>query len=228
MTKQIRIAFLGINDAGKRIYDWLVSRGEEVMLLITTKEELQLIEQKKPDIIVSCGFRYKVPASILQVPPLGCVNIHSSYLPFNRGANPNVWSIIENTPAGATIHFMDDKFDTGPIIARRKVGVSLSDNAKDLYKKLEDAQVELFEETWTQIKQQKIKPIKQKKEAGTTHTHKDFKEMCQIELNKRYTGRELVNRLRALTFPPYDNAYLIEKGKKFYLRLEIYPAKDKK
>lgn len=225
--EKIKIAFLGINSAGQRIYDWLVGRGEEPSCLLTEKEELKLIEQVKPDIIISCGFRYIVPADIRRIPPKGCVNIHSSYLPYNRGAHPNVWSIIENTPAGVSIHFMDDGIDTGPIIARRKIDVSFSDNARDLYKKLEDAQFELFGETWDQIKQGSINLIKQEKGEGTFHTVKDFEKLCQIELDKQYTGRELLNRLRALTFPPYDNAYVIVNGKKFYLRLEIYSQKGR-
>jgi methionyl-tRNA formyltransferase len=224
--EKIKIAFLGINDAGKRIYDWLVGKGEEVLCLLTEKEELKLIEQIKPDIIISCGFRYVAPANIRRIPLRGCVNIHSSYLPYNRGANPNVWSIIENTPAGVSIHFMDDGIDTGPIIARRKIDVSFSDNAKDVYKKLEDAQVELFGDIWEQIKQGSIYPIEQKKGEGTFHTVKDFKELCQMELGKQYTGRELLNRLRALTFPPYDNTYVIVNGKKYYLRLEIYSEEE--
>jgi len=224
---KIKIAFLGINDAGRRIYDLLVDRGEEVLCLLTEKEELKLIEQMKPDIVISCGFRYVVPANIRRIPPRGCINIHSSYLPYNRGANPNVWSIIENTPAGVSIHFMDDGIDTGAIIVRRRIDVSFSDNAKDVYKKLEDAQIGLFGEMWEQIKQGSINPIKQEKGEGTFHMVKDFEELCQIELDKQYTGRELLNRLRALTFSPYDNAYVIISGKKFYLRLEIYSGKER-
>lgn len=223
---KVRIAFLGINDAGRRIHDWLVSRGEDVLCLLTEKEELKLIEPMKPDIIVSCGFRHIVPSDIRHIPPGGCINIHSSYLPYNRGANPNVWSIIENTPAGVCVHFMDDGVDTGPIIARREVKVSFSDNAKDLYRKLEDAQVELFQEVWEQLKQGTVKSVTQSKDEGTLHAVKDFKEICQIELDKQYTARDLLNRLRALTFPPYDNAYVIVDGEKFYLRLEVYPEKS--
>ena len=48
------------------------------------------------------------------------INLHLSYLPFNRGKNPNVWSIIESTPCGATIHKIDEKIDTGKIYVRKK------------------------------------------------------------------------------------------------------------
>ena len=224
--ERIKIAFLGINNAGKRIYDWLIGRGEEVICLLTEKEELTFIEQMKPDIIISCGFRHIVPAKIRKIPPMGCINIHSSYLPYNKGAHPNVWSIVENTPAGASIHFMDNHVDTGPIIARRIIEVRFSDNAKDVYEKLEDVQVELFGEIWDQIKHGKIETTKQEKSEGTSHAVKDFDELCQIELDKHYNARELLNRLRALTFPPYNNAYVIVDGEKFYLRLEIYSEKE--
>lgn len=224
--EKIKIAFLGINNAGKRIYDWLASRGEEILCLLTEAEELKSIEEIKPDILISCGFRHIVPANIRRIPPRGCINIHSSYLPYNRGANPNVWSIIDGTPAGVSIHYMDEGIDTGPIIARRVIETTFSDNAKDVYGKLEDAQVELFTQTWEQIKQGSINPIKQNKDEGTVHKVKDFEKLCQVELDKQYTGRELLNRLRALTFPPYHNAYVIINGERFYLRLEIYSEKE--
>jgi len=224
--EKIKIAFLGINNAGKRIYDWLASRSEEILCLLTEAQELKLIEKIKPDILVSCGFRHVVPANIRRIPPRGCINIHSSYLPYNKGANPNVWSIIESTPAGVSIHYMDDGIDTGEIIARRMVETAFSDNAKDVYEKLEDGQVELFIEMWDQIKQGSINPIPQKKDEGAFHNVADFEKVCQIELDKQYTGRELLNRLRALTFPPYHNAYVIVNGEKFYLRLEIYSEKE--
>jgi len=223
--EKTRIVFLGINEAGRRIHDWLV-RHEEVIRLITRKEELDTIEQAKPDMLISCGFRFKVPSDLLQLPPKGCINIHSSYLPFNRGANPNVWSIVEGSPAGVTIHLMDDNYDTGAIIARQKIKIDYSDNAKDVYERLEDAQYDLFIKMWGKIKAGSYSVIEQEKEEGTLHTIQDFKELCRIDLDKKYTGRELLNRLRALTFFPYDNAYVVVNGKKYYLRLEVYTVKQ--
>lgn len=223
MASRLRIVFLGMNDAGRRIYDWLIDHGENVLCLITHKSQFELIKELKPDMIISCGFRYIVPKEILVIPPKGCINIHSGYLPYNRGANPNVWSIVEGTPAGVTIHYMDEGVDTGPIIAQREIEVSFSDTAKDLYSKLGDAEFELFKQIWSKIKTGNIEPAPQRRMEGTCHKLKDFRKLCKIHLDETCTMRELLNRLRALTFPPYHNAFVEVNDERFYLRLEIYP-----
>ena len=49
------------------------------------------------------------------------VNLHISYLPWNRGAHPNFWSFFDATPTGVSIHLIDKGIDTGPIIVQKKV-----------------------------------------------------------------------------------------------------------
>jgi len=226
-NNKINIVFLGVNNAGQKIYNWLLENNENVVALLTSKNQLDLIKKLKPDMVISCGFRYIVPQEYLEIPPLGCINIHSSYLPYNRGANPNIWSIIENTPAGATIHFMDKGIDTGDIIARRNVEIQFSDNAADLYDKLEKAQFNLFVENWKKIKKRDFTTISQSLKEGTSHKVKDFIKLCEINLNETRNVREIINQFRALTFPPYDNAYVEIDGQRYYVKIEIYKEKDK-
>ena len=149
MLSDVEVIFLGINDAGMRIYDWLCDQDNIFMhSILTTKDQLRIIKNVEPDYIISCGYQHIVPESILTIPTKGCLNLHPAYLPYNRGANPNVWSIIEGTPAGVTLHYMDPGIDTGDIVARRKVETAFSDSGKDLHKRLEDAQLELFQDVW--------------------------------------------------------------------------------
>ena len=63
------------------------------------------------------------------------INLHLSYLPYNRGKNPNVWSIVENTPAGVTLHEIDKGIDTGKIIFRKKIVPEAIDTGKSLWEK---------------------------------------------------------------------------------------------
>ena len=53
----------------------------------------------------------------------GCpiINLHLSYLPFNRGAHPNFWSFYENTPSGVSIHLIDAGIDSGPILFQKEI-----------------------------------------------------------------------------------------------------------
>ena len=222
MSNVVEVVFLGINDAGMRVYEWLCDRDDVfVHSLLTTKEQLGAIRDIEPDYVVSCGCRHIVPEEILDIPSEGCLNLHSSYLPYNRGANPNVWSIVDDTPAGVTIHWMDSGVDTGDIIAREKVSVEFSDTGKDLYERLEDAQVELFQDVWPDILSGQVDEVSQSKEAGTSHQASEFNELCQLDPDEEVRVKDFLNRLRALTFPPYDNAEIEIDGETYYVEVDI-------
>ncbi|MFA9518180.1 formyltransferase family protein [Halopenitus sp. H-Gu1] len=222
MTDDIEIVFLGVNDAGMRVYNWLCERTNVfVRALLTTEEQLTLIEDTEPDLVVSCGFRHIVPEQILDIPEMGCLNLHPAYLPYNRGANPNVWSIVEDTPAGVTLHYMDPTLDTGDIVARREVEKHFSDTGKDLHQRLEDAQFELFKQTWPSVAAGNVSTIEQEDGDGTYHRTSDFEELCELDADETVRTRELLDRLRALTFPPYDNARIEVNGDTYYVDIDV-------
>ncbi len=164
---------------------------------------------------------YILRPDVLQLFPAGCVNVHPAYLPYNRGRNPNVWSIVECTPAGATLHYLDEGVDTGDIIARRRVEVTPFDTGGTLYGRLEDACTALFRATWLSIKQGTAPRQRQDGEAATAHRGRDVEAIDRIELDRRYTARELIDVLRARTFSPYPGAYFEADGERVYLRLQL-------
>jgi methionyl-tRNA formyltransferase len=79
------------------------------------------------------------------------INLHISLLPYNRGADPTLWSVLEDTPAGVTIHYIDEGVDTGDVIAQRPVELTGDDTLATAYAKLQHAMVELFREQWPAI-----------------------------------------------------------------------------
>lgn len=227
MGVTLDLVFLGFNDAGKEIYDWLVEQEEvNVKALLTTKEQLKLVKEIEPDLAVSVGYRHIVPKEIIQIPERGILNLHPSYLPYGRGANPNVWSIVDEDPAGITFHFMDESLDTGEIIAQERVDKNFSDTGKDLHKRLEEAQVKLFKETWPDIVDNPIETESQERDEGTYHKSAEFDEICELDLDKEYKVEEFLNILRALTFPPYKNAYVEKNGEKYYIEIDIEKAEE--
>ena len=60
------------------------------------------------------------------------INLHISYLPYNRGAHPNFWSFVENTPSGVSIHQVDSGIDTGKIVIQKQINFNLLKNKKKL------------------------------------------------------------------------------------------------
>ena len=73
------------------------------------------------DFIVSYGYRHKIVEPYLSKYRDRMINIHISILPWNRGADPNLWSWYDDTPKGVSIHFIDSGFDTGPVIGQMNV-----------------------------------------------------------------------------------------------------------
>jgi methionyl-tRNA formyltransferase len=99
---------------------------------------------------VSHGYRLIVRRPVLDALPI--VNLHIAYLPYNRGADPTLWSVLEGTPAGVTIHYMDEGVDTGDVIAQREVALADDDTLATAYTKLQDAIAALFREHWPAIR----------------------------------------------------------------------------
>lgn len=222
MLSDVEVIFLGINDAGMRVYDWLCDQDNIFMhSILTTKDQLRIIKNVEPDYIISCGYQHIVPESILTIPTKGCLNLHPAYLPYNRGANPNVWSIIEGTPAGVTLHYMDPGIDTGDIVARRKVETAFSDSGKDLHKRLEDAQLELFQDVWSDILSDNISVVEQDENQGTYHQTSEFETLCELNPDEEVRVKEFLDRLRALTFPPYNNAKIEIDDETYYVEVDI-------
>lgn len=198
-------------------------------MYIQTDETINRIRELKPDMALSIFFDYILPNKFIHIFPKGVINLHPAYLPFNRGQYPNVWSIIDETPSGVTLHYIDDeKIDAGDIISQREVSIEPIDTGMTLYRKLELASVAIFRDTWTAIKNGDTFRKSQNVYGGTYHRTRDVEKVDKISLDKKYTGKELINILRAKTFPPYNGAYFEEDGKRVYMRLELVYDNDKK
>jgi methionyl-tRNA formyltransferase len=118
---------------------------------------------KKSDFILSFGFRKIISANIIKKLKKPIFNIHLSYLPFNRGAHPNFWSFIENTPAGVSIHKIDKGIDTGNVILRKKIYFNTSLNKFSTFKKTYNLLFleaeKLFKKNFNKIYNKKYKKI---------------------------------------------------------------------
>ena len=117
VTEEV-ILFLGSIDSP--LFEWLQSNGESV-IQISEKVTPEFITSNKISFLVSYGYRHILRKNILELLPNRAVNLHISYLPWNKGADPNFWSFVEDTPKGCTIHYLDEGVDTGDIIAQKEI-----------------------------------------------------------------------------------------------------------
>jgi len=221
VSKRLKVVFLGLNDIGKKVLDYLKSIDQDDIFLITEKDQLVKIKSVLPDIILSVGFRSIVPKEYISIPRLGAINFHKSLLPLHRGANPVFWTILGQTKAGVTIHYMDENIDTGDIIKQREVGYSFNDTAASLYRRLENVQLELFKDTWPDIRSDQIEPYPQEGESSY-HIIENFKALRRINFeNNSFEVINFINYLKAMTFPPFNNAFIEINNEKYYIELNI-------
>ncbi|MEM7784879.1 MAG: formyltransferase family protein [Planctomycetota bacterium] len=103
--------------------------------------------------LVSYGYRHIIGTEVLDLFPSRAINLHISFLPWNRGADPNFWSFIEDTPKGVTIHYLDEGVDTGDIICQQELQFeSEGETLASTYQKLHATIQELFRSNWDEIK----------------------------------------------------------------------------
>jgi UDP-2,4-diacetamido-2,4,6-trideoxy-beta-L-altropyranose hydrolase len=171
MKMPIRILFLG-GHMSRQLADWLESRGETV-LYTEEKTDPETAGKFDPDLVISYNHRHIVKRDLLSIPKKGAINLHISYLPWNRGAHPNVWSFIDNTPKGVTIHYMDEGIDTGDILFQREVSIDeTKETLKSSYGILHAEIQNLFKTHWPDIKSGEFQPRAQI-HSGTIHYRKD-------------------------------------------------------
>jgi len=242
---------MGNNWLGLNVLKWLKSKKENIVGLIIhpplkqkyTEEIIEVaklspdqilsanqmeenntikkIKEINADIGISVLFDYILKTNFIRLFKKGVINLHPSYLPYNRGQYPNVWSIIEGTPSGVSLHYIDENIDTGDIIAQKKVPIEPVDTGETLYKKLEQASLDLFIDTWPKVESGNNRRVKQQLTSGTYHRRLNSNTIDHIDLNKKYRAEDLINILRARTFKPYKGAYFIKERKRIYMRLNL-------
>jgi methionyl-tRNA formyltransferase len=188
-------------------------------------KELSVLEQirkLKAGIAVSVLFAYILNNDFISLFPQGAINLHPALLPYNRGGFPNIWSIVDKTPAGVTLHYIDQGIDTGDLIAQKEVPVAITDTGASLYRKLEAEGLELFKANWPSIRAGTNSRRPQPAGVGSYHRARDVEQIDEIKLQESYRADDLLNVIRARTFPPHPGAYFTHEGRKIYLRLELY------
>ncbi len=135
--------------------------------------DISLLDRFEIQFAVSHGYRHMIPSSVLRKLPDRIINLHISFLPWNKGADPNLWSFLEDTPKGVTIHFVDEGLDTGDIIAQRQVFFHSPDETlATTYQKLQAEMIRLFQEMWPLIKVGR-NPRQKQTPGGTFHRSSD-------------------------------------------------------
>lgn len=164
--------FLYHNDIALTLAKRLEQCGHEVVLW-PRRIEKEDLQQILPERIISYTYRYIITKEIIQWVQKPILNLHISYLPWNRGADPNFWSFVENSPKGVTIHEVDEGIDSGKILLQKRVSFEEKKETFDSsYQKLNELIVELFMENSTALLEGSIQGVRSQ-EQGSYHRKQD-------------------------------------------------------
>ncbi len=189
---------------------------------------IEELKSLKADVQVVVAFRM-LPEMVWNMPPLGTINLHASFLPQYRGAAPINWAIINGEKqTGVTTFKLKQEIDTGNILLQRKIEIDENETAGTLHDKMMETGAELLLQTINDMEKGGIEevvqpdilqPIPCKSDltpATLRQAPKIFTDTCEIKWNKRV--EEVYNLIRGLS--PYPTAFTFLNGKK----LKIFKA----
>lgn len=201
-----------------------VEAGLPVFQPTTFKDDavVQELRALKPDLIAVVAYGKILPQSVLDIPKLGCINIHASILPQLRGSGPVQWAILNGMDeTGVTAMYMSAQLDAGDIIEIRKTPIDPFENAQSLLDRLAQIGGELLCDTIQAVENGSAVRTPQEHEKAT-HAPMLTKELCPIDWTR--SARQIIDHVRGLD--PWPVATTLLDGKRF----KIYAVRptDKK
>lgn len=181
-------------------------------------EFINEIKKLQPDVICVVAYGKILPQELLDIPKLGCINVHGSLLPKYRGAAPIQWSVLNgDKTTGITTMYMDVGIDTGDMILKQEVEIGDNETTGELWKRLSEIGGNLLVKTLDLI--EKGKAPREKQGENYTLAPMLSKEMAKIDWENT-TAIEIKNLVRGLN--PIMGAYSFLKGKKIkFWKVEV-------
>ena len=183
-----------------------------------------ILLNEKPDMIVVVAYGKLLPKYVIDYPKYGCINVHGSLLPKYRGAAPMQWALIDGEEeTGVTTMYMDTGLDTGDMLLKSVLKLSMEDDFGVVHDKLAVMGADLLTETIDKIESATIERTPQG-ETTTHYAHMITKEMTYINWND--DALKIANLIRGLTPVPKASAVINGKNFKILKALPVYNKKD--
>ena len=174
------------------------------------EEFISEIKELNPDVICVVAYGKILPKEILEIPKLGCINVHASLLPKYRGAAPIQWAVLNgDKTTGITTMYMDEGMDTGDMILKEEVTIGEDETTGELWDRLSKLGGELLVKTLKNIENGTVTRTKQEGEFSMAPMLS--KEMAKINWEEQ-TAEQIKNLVRGLN--PIMGAYTFLNGKK--------------
>ena len=209
------------------VKEFAKEKGLEIYQPEKVKKNIEFIEELKklnPDIICVVAYGKILPKEVLEIPKLGCINVHGSLLPKYRGASPIQWAVLNgDKETGITTMYMDEGMDTGDMILKEKVTIGEDEATGELWNRLSKIGGELLVKTLKEI--EKGSAPREKQGDNFTVAPMLDKKMAKIDWENK-SAREIKNLVRGLN--PIMGAYSFLNGKKIkFWKVAIATNKEK-
>jgi methionyl-tRNA formyltransferase len=204
--RSLRVAMPPVKEAALRM-GLAVHQPEKVR----RPEVVEQLRAMAPQTMVVVGYGQIIPQAILDIPPLGIVNVHASLLPKYRGAAPVQWAIARGeTRTGVTTMRINQGLDTGDVLLKWETEIGAEETAVELGERLAAAGADLLVRTLAQLPS--IVPEPQ------DHSRASYAPILKKEDGKidwRLPAGEILNRVRG--FVPWPGAYGFLRGKRLHV-----------
>lgn len=162
------IVFLGPPDSPTLSF---LRERESAVFNTESKVEIKDLRDAGCEFIVSHGYRHIISRAVIAEYTPRIINMHISWLPWNRGADPNFWSFLEDTRKGVTIHIVDQGVDTGPILMQEEIEFvdTRRETLRTTYDCLQGRILGLLASRWSEIIAGEVRSAAQ---AGTGSSHR--------------------------------------------------------
>lgn len=187
---------------------------------LRSPEAVAELAEYKPDLIVTAAYGQILPKSVLDMPSLGCLNVHGSLLPAYRGGAPIQRSIINGEAVtGITLMYMAEGLDTGDMIAKAEVPIEETDTAGTMFEKLSQAGAKLLQQELPRLVKGKVDAEPQD-EAKATYAPNLTRDDEKIDWSR--SSREIYNQIRGLV--PYSGGFTLWNGEVFKVWAAANPS----
>jgi len=177
-------------------------------------EVVESIRKLVPDVIVVVAFGQILPKVLLEIPPLGCINVHASLLPHYRGAAPLNWCIINGEhETGVTTMLMDVGLDTGPMLLKRSTPIDGNEDIVSLHDRMSAMGAELLSETLDGLAAGTLVPQEQD---GSHSSYAPLLKKDDGRIDWNRDARSIHNQVRGLAVWPVAYTFLDGQVLKVY------------
>lgn len=213
----------GMKMVSSPVKEFAVSKNLKIYQPEKVRKNIEFIEEIKklqPDVICVVAYGKILPKEILDIPKLGCINVHGSLLPKYRGAAPIQWAVINGEKVtGVTTMYMDIGMDTGDMILKEEVSIGEDETTGELWDKLSEVGAKLLVKTLKQIEDGTATRIPQGEDFSMAPMLN--KEMSKINWNSQ-SAQEIKNLVRGLN--PIMGTYSYLDGKKIkFWKVDVLP-----